>query len=192
MSDSNRKLVSIPPENMDVDSLISWCSQQFATTAELSKEAEQYYSDMRHHHQHLAELMGMLQELKKKKSPRKEIEEVVDTASEVIEAIQALRDDRYVMDEQGKDIDIMEAEFEGTDSRKRAAAELQSEVEQFMKNYNSFKAKLGLVTQQDVAKLTGIDRRYISIIESGKHKPQFKTLKRLADAFGVEVDQLTA
>lgn len=92
MSDSNRKLVSIPPENMDVDSLISWCGQQFATTAELSKEAEQYYSDMRRHHQHLSELMGMLQELKKNKSPREEVEEVVDTTSEVIEAIQALRE----------------------------------------------------------------------------------------------------
>ncbi len=191
MSDSNRKLVSIPPENMDVDSLISWCGQQFATTAELSKEAEQYYSDMRRHHQHLSELMGMLQELKKNKSPREEVEEVVDTTSEVIEAIQALREDRYVLDEQGKDIDVVETEFEGTESGKKAAAELQADVELFMKNYNSFKAKLGLVTQQDVAKLTGIDRRYVSIIESGKHKPQFKTLKRLADAFGVEVEQLT-
>lgn len=190
MSDLNRKLVSIPPGNMDVDSLISWCGQQFATSAGLFEEAEQYCKDLKHHHKHLAELMGMLQELKKNNPPREEIEEVVDTASEVIEAIKALQENRFGLDEQGKDLDSIEDEFVATEVGKTAADELQSDVERFMKNYNTLKAKLGLMTQQEVAKLTGIDRRYISIIESGKHRPQFKTLKRLADAFGVELDQL--
>lgn len=191
MSDSNRKLVSVPPESMDVNSLIIWCKKQFSTSAELFKEAEQYYSDMKRHHQHLAELMGMLQELKGSKNvPRDEIEEIVDTASEVIEAIQALKEDRYLLSEQSKDIEEIEKGFVKENKGKNAEVELQSDVERFMTSYYSLKAKLGLSTQKDVAELTGIDRRYISIIESGKHRPQFKTLKRLADAFGVEVEQL--
>lgn len=193
MSESNRKLVSIPPENMDVNSLISWFGKQFATSAELFQEAEQYYSDLKKHHQNLSELMGVLNDLKAQSNPpREEIDQVVDTASEVIEAIQAITSNSYLTDQQLKDVDELEEDFVATDEGKTAQAELQSDIDRFLKNYNAFKIKLGLETQKDVANLTGIDRRYISIIENGKHKPQFKTLKRLAAAFGVEVDQLTS
>ncbi len=59
----------------------------------------------------------------------------------------------------------------------------------FLMVYNKHKARLGLNTQEEVAKLTGLDRRYVSILENQKHKPQHKTLKKLADAFGIEVNE---
>jgi len=65
---------------------------------------------------------------------------------------------------------------------------LNESIAKFLKVYNKLKSDRGLETQADVAKLTGIDRRYISEIEAGKRKPQFKTVKRIADAFGVDVN----
>ena len=96
MSKSDNKLVSVPPENMDVDSLISWFSTQFSASAEICKEAEQYYSDMRKHHQHMSELMGMLQELRKESQPDKD--DIIETASEVVQAIQYRRDGTLGLD----------------------------------------------------------------------------------------------
>ncbi len=193
MDESSRKLFSAPPESMNVNSLIVWCKKQFTTSAEVFKEAEEKYGNLKKHHQNLSELMGLLQEIKKKEKPDKnEVNEIIETASEVIGAIQSLADGRYGLSEDSLSVEGARAKFLDTDEGKTAKAELQQEIGTFIKNYKALKAKLNLETQQDVADLTGIDRRYISIIEKGKHKPQFKTLKRLADAFGVEMDQLLA
>lgn len=59
--------------------------------------------------------------------------------------------------------------------------------EEFLKKYASLKARAGLATQEDVAKKTGLSRSYIAVIETGEHKPQHKTLQKLAKAFGVDV-----
>lgn len=76
--------------------MIGWFGTQFSASAEIFKEAEQYYSDLKKHHQNLSALMGLLQDLKEKGNPDKDdVDEIIDTASEVIEAIQHLRDDQY-------------------------------------------------------------------------------------------------
>ncbi len=61
--------------------------------------------------------------------------------------------------------------------------------EEFLKKYSSLKARVGLATQEDVAKKSGLSRSYIAVIESGEHKPQHKTLQKLAKAFGVDVSE---
>lgn len=189
MSNLDKKFVSIPPESMDADSLIEWLGKQFNRSAEYCQEAEAFYSTMKSHHSHLSELMAIMRELKGRNAPTGEIREVADTASEVLEAIKALSKQEEESSD-AKDIDAVEAEYLNTEEGKSSSADLKIDIDKFLKNYTSYKSKLGLKTQQDVANLTGIDRRYISIIEGGKHKPQFKTLKRLADSFGIEVDQL--
>jgi transcriptional regulator with XRE-family HTH domain len=52
------------------------------------------------------------------------------------------------------------------------------------------KAKAGLKTQMDIAKATGIERTHVTVLESGEHMPQQKTLQKLAKAFGVDVTEL--
>ena len=63
-------------------------------------------------------------------------------------------------------------------------------VQTFLKKYFSLKAKAGLKTQMDIAKATGIERTHVTVLESGEHMPQQKTLQKLAKAFGVDVTEL--
>ncbi len=60
----------------------------------------------------------------------------------------------------------------------------------FLKRYFSLRAKAGLATQAEVAKKSKLSRSYVSVIESGEHVPQQKTLQKLARAFGVDVVDL--
>jgi len=46
------------------------------------------------------------------------------------------------------------------------------------------------MTQGDICRALDIDRGYISSIESGKRNPTLATLKKLADALRVSVDEL--
>lgn len=61
------------------------------------------------------------------------------------------------------------------------------EREAFFDRYFELKAASGLETQADVAKKAGLSPTTVQAIESRSVRPQFKTLKKLADAFGVEV-----
>lgn len=60
----------------------------------------------------------------------------------------------------------------------------------FLKKYFSLKAKTGLRTQMEVAKAGGFGRTQITVLESGEHMPQQKTLQKLAKVFGVDVTEL--
>jgi DNA-binding XRE family transcriptional regulator len=60
----------------------------------------------------------------------------------------------------------------------------------FLKRYFSLRSKAGLSTQAEVARMSGLSRSYIAVIESGEHAPQQKTLQKLAKAFGVDVTNL--
>src|SRR6266404_8712169 len=66
----------------------------------------------------------------------------------------------------------------------------EKRVQTFLKRYFSLKAKAGLKTQMDIAKATGIERTHVTVLESGEHMPQQKTLQKLAKAFGVDVTDL--
>ncbi len=46
------------------------------------------------------------------------------------------------------------------------------------------------MTQGDICRALNLDRGYISSIESGKRNPTLSTLKKLADALKVSVDEL--
>ena len=47
-------------------------------------------------------------------------------------------------------------------------------------------------TQQELEKLTGIAQRNISSYESGKLKPSGRTLKKFAEAFSINLDDLVS
>ena len=46
------------------------------------------------------------------------------------------------------------------------------------------------MTQGDICRALNLDRGYISSIEGGKRNPTLSTLKKLADALKVSVDEL--
>ncbi len=81
----------------------------------------------------------------------------------------------------------IEKEYVFTKKGRIAEEQISEELKLFLNKYNERKAKLGLNTQQEAAEIMGISRRYISQLERGKHRPQFKTLKKLADGLGVEI-----
>ena len=72
----------------------------------------------------------------------------------------------------------------------KAARTADSRVSAFLKKYFSLRARVGLETQQSVAKKSGLRRSYVAVIEAGEHFPQQKTLQKLAKAFGVDVSEL--
>ncbi len=46
------------------------------------------------------------------------------------------------------------------------------------------------MSQGDICRELGVDRAYISTIESGKQNPTLSTIERIAKALGVSVDEL--
>ena len=46
------------------------------------------------------------------------------------------------------------------------------------------------MTQGDICRALNLDRGYISSIESGKRNPTLSTIKKLADALQVSIDEL--
>ncbi len=178
------------PESMDLDTVIGWSKNAAAAAHVQCCEAEAYYKVMSQHYERVMQLLGRLQELRTKDSPdgAEEAGEIVETMMEVAAAMEALRTDRYE-DPESISLDDYEAEVVSTPSGKSAAVQLDEEAKAFREAYFHHKQRLGLMTQEDVAQLTGIDRRQISALERGLHRPQFKTLNRLAKAFGIQVTQ---
>src|SRR6266436_3070686 len=66
----------------------------------------------------------------------------------------------------------------------------EKRVENFLRKYFSLKHQAGLKTQAEVGKAAGLERTQITVLESGEHMPQQKTLQKLAKAFGVDVTDL--
>ena len=48
----------------------------------------------------------------------------------------------------------------------------------------------GQMTQGDICRKLGVDRAYISNVESGNKNPTLSTITKLAKALGVSVDEL--
>jgi DNA-binding XRE family transcriptional regulator len=66
----------------------------------------------------------------------------------------------------------------------------EKRVQNFLKKYFSLKHKAGFKTQAEVGKATGLGRTQVTVLESGEHMPQQKTLQKLAKAFGVDITEL--
>lgn len=75
------------------------------------------------------------------------------------------------------------------ESVRRATARLAQQKVQFAATAKRLLAERGL-TQEQLAQQLGVTQPTVSDLLAGKHKPQPKTLGRLADALGVAVDDL--
>ena len=186
---SNLKAVN--PEEMSKEESLVWAKNCFNEVAHLCEDAKEYWEQMRKHHTNLAELMVSLQSLGDTQEDRDRAVGIIEVVQDITEAIEGLRTDRISISEGSVSIDDWERELlKNKAPYVEANNNLDARYAKFLDNYNNLKAKLGYKTQEEVANLTGIDRRMISRIESGASKPQFKTILKIADAFGVEVSKL--
>lgn len=179
------------PESMDLDYLIDWSKNAAAAAQVKCSEAEAFFNTMKRHHESAIQLLARLQQLRQAKpSPEslEEAEEIVETWMEVIEAMEALAHERF--DDGAAPLEDEERDILSTPEGQAAARELEAENDSFLRVYFHHKSRLGLKTQEEVEKVTGINRRHISAIERGRHRPQFRTIKKLADAFGIDVGKL--
>lgn len=67
---------------------------------------------------------------------------------------------------------------------------MSKEISTIAKNIKKYRAKMG-VSQDKLSKLAGITLHTITKIESGATPdPRIKTVKNIADALGVDIDDL--
>ncbi len=187
---NNTQIKEVPLEAMTVEQKLEWVKAQATKSASMCEEAKQYYEDLQVHHTNIAKLMQKLVSLsKEKETPEvlEEIENVAYTVSEVIEAINDMKESKSSLSDDSLEIEQYEEEFLDSDEGKKGSELYNQNKDTFLKKYIELKEKLGLKTQQEVADLTGIDRRQISRLEAGNHRPQFKTLQKLASGFGIKV-----
>lgn len=73
---------------------------------------------------------------------------------------------------------------------REAIAREDASREAFLVRYLRLKEMAGLRTQQDVADAADLSPTTVRAIESGRTRPHFRTLSKLAAAFGVRVEDL--
>ena len=56
-------------------------------------------------------------------------------------------------------------------------------------NIKKIRTRKGM-SQGDICRALGVDRAYISNIESGKQNPTLATIEKIAEALGVKVNEL--
>jgi transcriptional regulator with XRE-family HTH domain len=92
----------------------------------------------------------------------------------------------------GESIDIEEWLEKNFDPQvlKEARDAVQREREEFFDKYQGLKVKSGLNTYKKLADAAGISVTTIQQIEKRRIKPQFRTIEKLAKAFGVDPIEL--
>lgn len=182
---------ALDPEKMSREDGLAWVKNCFTKAAHFCDEAREYWEEMHTHHQNIRELLGDLQELDDDPKNRDKQISILEVVAEISEAISDLAKGQHSLTKDSMSIDNFDNELKKSDKNyEKAAKKVDERYRIFFENYNNLKAKLGYTTQEEVAKLTGIDRRMISRIEKGETKPQFKTIVKIANAFGVEVSDI--
>lgn len=92
----------------------------------------------------------------------------------------------------GEDVDLTELAEDAADSDqgRREVGELAETERKFFDRYQSLKCESGLNTYRKVAAAAGISVSTVQAIEDQRIKPQFRTIEKLARAFGVPVTEL--
>ncbi len=182
----NTLLKIAPLEDMTPEEAFAALNKVAAEGRRLCSEAESYFQEMKEHYENITTLM---EERSKPETDDEEKRNIGLVLMQVFEAMTERRKKEFKnFDDEIEDVEDWEKQILSRDSGKEAYIELEKERNIFISKYMHHKSRLGLVTQQDVAELTGIDRRQISRIENGV-KPQFKTIQKIAQAFSVSVEE---
>ena len=198
MNTGKTPLAEISHEKMSLDDQMVWFKTMFAKGAEECEVAKQYFEDMQTYQKDMSELVQEIVEIRQNSQlsageKQERADDIKYAVEQVIEAMEVRKkefvDNHYVEIEE-YDLEEWENELSSGEDGKISKEDLEKEIADFLKKYYSLKTKHGFETQQEVADLTGLDRRQISRLESGKVKPQFKTLQKIALAFGVDISDL--
>jgi DNA-binding XRE family transcriptional regulator len=92
--------------------------------------------------------------------------------------------------EDSPDLEAWEAQVTASLTGRAAAKELRDETNRFFKVYQQHKARCNLATIRAVAEAAGLSPTTVQAIEKQRVKPQFKTIRALADAFGIKSEEL--
>lgn len=184
---NNLKVVR--PQTINPDEVFAFAKDMASRSQKLYADAEDYMCFMKNQHESFIQLMAEAESMRLKAQSSgineeefEELENIVDTAMEIAESINRVRSKVSLIDD-SELLESKETEDQASDE------EDDNYSTKFIEAYNKHKARLGLKTQDDVAAITGLDRRYISNIERQKYRPQFKTIKRIADAFGADINE---
>ncbi|MDH5681761.1 MAG: helix-turn-helix transcriptional regulator [Spirochaetota bacterium] len=117
-----------------------------------------------------------------------DVESLLETAFDLVHDMETMGESTVT---ESEDLFELEKRLLKTDNEyRKASEELDKEEEYFLRRYTELKASKGIKTQEEMARRSGISQSYISVIESGKHRPQMRTLVKLAETFGVDVNEL--
>lgn len=89
----------------------------------------------------------------------------------------------------GRSLDLGEW-LDSDDGTRLARRRLADRKHQFADNVRRLMAERDGLTQSELSKRLGCTQPTVSAILKGEHKPQPRTLKKLADALGVEITDL--
>jgi len=87
-------------------------------------------------------------------------------------------------------LDGFEAKIRAMPGGERQYERTQGWLSAFQQRYRDAKTKSGLETIAQVAEKAGLSKTTVHAIESGRGRPHFKTIKKLAIAFGVTANSL--
>lgn len=66
---------------------------------------------------------------------------------------------------------------------------MKNEAQKLGRNFKRIRTEKGML-QNEIARMLGMDKGFISNIENGKTNPTLATIVKLAKAIGVSVDEL--
>lgn len=177
-----------PPNKVNRKTLLPFIERVKRQSTENYNELTERQKLIKAQHEYLEDIYKNAELLVKSKSwsagEKNQADELISEALETIETIDEIQQGITIEEES---IKIEELENKIVCSQGLSNPNFNR---RFFDTYYRYKDKLGLRTQEDMAQLTGLDRRYISKIERSEHRPQYKTLKRFADAFGIDVSEL--
>jgi DNA-binding XRE family transcriptional regulator len=187
------ELKSISLEDMSFDDRCEWAKNMFLKSENFFDDAKSYWTEMHQHSVSMRTLWEKFIELRKGNTQEvsEDISEVFDVMAAVSSYMDMLRKQHFAktFDDEIQDLDDWKAELDTSDEIGNAKREASEALEIFRKAYLKHKSRLGLDTQESVAQLTGLDRRHISRLENGAVKPQFKTIKLIAEKFGAPIEE---
>jgi DNA-binding XRE family transcriptional regulator len=91
----------------------------------------------------------------------------------------------------GVDLGAWESEIAASSEGREAKRRLDAETTRFFEAYRTGKQASGLTTIREIAKAADLSPTTVQAIEKQRVKPQYKTIKALAKAFGVRPELLT-
>jgi transcriptional regulator with XRE-family HTH domain len=116
-------------------------------------------------------------------------EDMGDIVSAIVELFEHNEIDQF---RNAPTLDSFEADLRVTHAGELEHANERAALNRLVRRYHEAKARSGLETIAQVAEAAGLSPTTVQAVESGRVRPHYRTVKKLAEAFGVELSDLLA